>query len=362
MRRNFLFVLTTIVIILSVAGCADIGRRNLSSFEQNKTCYDRKKEPYTFVVDAHMHSRPFGGASVPFFELTEYFNKTGVLFVNMFGIGQLLPVKSSCTYYLDCPGTPVLPSIKNDFANAANYLECKPQGVQIILAMTFMDLADPEGIVEMIRLYDKEYPEIFKWAGEVNLVKQALFNNGHRAITREEIDKWSEFMKLLKDRNIPITIHSDLGNNDEPTKFQDLMAYVLQKYPDNKIVWAHMGLSKELSTMDGAEHIQIMKSFLDNNPNLMLDVSWRVLDDTYFSKPVYRDLYVKFFNEYSERILPGTDFVASRDKDFNVYKNELEVNSNIFRYVNDEAFRNIVLGENYFRLLGLNYHAPQICD
>ena len=111
--------------------------------------------------------------------------------------------------------------------------------------------------------------------------------------------------------------------------------------------------------MDPKEHISSMKSVLDENKNLMLDYSWRVLED-YYLKP-YRDLYVDFFNTYSERFLPGTDFVAAANKNFKIYKEELEVNSQINKHLNDKAFRNIALGENYFRLLNLNYEAPKVC-
>ena len=93
----------------------------------------------------------------------------------------------------------------------------------------------------------------------------------------------------------------------------------------------------------------------------MLDISWRVLDDAYFSDPEARAPFVRFLNEYSERILPGTDFLASRDKNFEVYRTELEVTSRILRYLDDTAFRNIALGRNYIRLLGLDYTAPRIC-
>ena len=68
-----------------------------------------------------------------------------------------------------------------------------------------------------------------------------------------------------------------------------------------------------------------------------------------------------FLNHYSERILPGTDFVAARTKQFEVYREELDVTSRINQYLDDIAFRNIALGGNYFRVLGLPYHAPQIC-
>ena len=31
------------------------------------------------------------------------------------------------------------------------------------------------------------------------------------------------------------------------------------------------------------------------------------------------------------------------------------------RFLSDDAFRKIALGENYFRLLNLDYQAPEIC-
>ena len=70
---------------------------------------------------------------------------------------------------------------------------------------------------------------------------------------------------------------------------------------------------------------------------------------------------MSFLNRHSNKIFTGTDFVASRKKTFKVYKDELEITSTINKYLNDEAFRNIVLGNNYFRLLGLDYQAPPIC-
>ena len=44
-----------------------------------------------------------------------------------------------------------------------------------------------------------------------------------------------------------------------------------------------------------------------------------------------------------------------------VYRTELDITSRILGYLDNEAFRNIALGENYFRLLDLDYTAPRIC-
>ncbi|MCY4075112.1 MAG: PQQ-binding-like beta-propeller repeat protein [Acidobacteria bacterium] len=324
-------------------------------------CYDRSVQPQTAVVDTHLHFRPFGGPTIPFDEIVGYLRETGVLFANVYGIGQTLPATSSCTYYLDCPGTPVTPSLQNDLANAANLAALATDGLHLTLAMTFPDLSDPDSVLDGMAHLDAEHPGAFRWMGEVNLVKQALFANGHEPVPAAAIGEWAGFMEALRARRIPLAIHSDLGDDDEPTRYLPLMEEVLRHYPDNAIVWMHMGLSRELTAMDPAHHVALLSPLLDRHPNLLLDISWRVLDDAYFSTPEGRAAYVPFLNAHSERILPGTDFLASRDKDLEVYRTELEVTGRIHRHLDDRAFRNIALGENYFRLLDLDYQAPAVC-
>ena len=336
--------------------------RPLASFKKGalQKPYDREKEPFTPIVDTHLHFRPFGGKEIPFNELLDYLQKTSVRFVNVYGIGQRVPINSDCIYYLDCPNTPVLPTIKNDMANAESYIQNNPKRIHLVNAMTFPDLSNPDNILNLMQLYEKEYPGVFLWMGEVNLIKQALLQNMHDLANLEDIEKWGKFMAVLHEKDIPLNIHSDLGNDENPTQFLYLMNAVLTRYPNNKIVWAHMGLSKELTQMDPNLHIQLMTTYLDQHPNLMLDISWDILEKNYFSK--YRSLYVAFLNDYSTRILPGSDFVAAAHKDFDTYQKELNSTSMILKHLNDEAFRNIALGENYFRLLHLDYEAPQIAE
>lgn len=350
-----------------LSGCANFSlmdkgpERSLASFTQpsnEQVCYDREREPYTAVVDAHFHPRPFGGPAIPPEELQSYFERTGVRFVNYFGIGQILELDSGCAYYLDCPGVYAKPSIKNDFVNGMEAVAYPNDNLHITLSMTFMDLAHPEDIVKTIEIYDDEYPGMFTWSGELNVMKQALVGNKHEPATKESIRKWAPFMAVLRERNIPVTLHSDLGQDADPTKYLYLMEYILEQYPDNKIVWAHMGLSKELQKMSPDQHVAIMKELLDKYPNLMLDISWDVLYNAYHQ---WGDVFIPFFNEYATRILPGTDFVAAGYKNFAMYKKELEVTSRALRALDDNAFRQIALGENYFRLMGLDYNAPTIC-
>ncbi len=368
------------LLAFTMASCATIEDSNMDSQSMNahgklpasartldmfkpgsEVCYDREVMGETFVVDAHNHFRPFGGAAKSMDEINSYLLDTGVLFVNVFGIGQSLPVDSTCEYYLDCIGTPARPSMKNDFVNASNYLDSDPEGTVMTMSMTFPDLANPENVAAQIAVMDEEFPGMFKWMGEVNLVKQALFGNHHSAAPQSAIADWSEFMTILRDRDIPISIHSDLGSDDQPMKYAYLMDEVLRLYPDNKIVWVHMGLSKELPSINPDTHITKMQDYLDRYPNLMLDITWRVIFDNYFQEPDMRAKYAAFFEYNSDRILPGTDFVASHKKTYEVYKNEVLANSDIFKDLSNTAFRNIALGQNYFDIAGMDYTAPDVC-
>ena len=51
----------------------------------------------------------------------------------------------------------------------------------------------------------------------------------------------------LRARGIPLALHADLGNDAAPTRYLPLMEEVLCLYPENVIVWVHMGLSRELN-------------------------------------------------------------------------------------------------------------------
>ena len=59
----------------------------------------------------------------------------------------------------------------------------------------------------------------------------------------------------LRASGIPLALHADLGNDAAPTRYLPLMEEVLCLYPENVIVWVHMGLSRELTAMAAAQHI-----------------------------------------------------------------------------------------------------------
>ena len=128
-------------------------------------CHNRAGSPQTAVVDTHIHFRPFGGPAHAFGDVVSFMERTGVRFANVYGIGQMLPLDSPCTYYLDCPGVPVTPTLKNDFANVLSLLANPPENAHLTLSMTFFDLERPDQVLEGIALLDEEFPGLFRWAG-----------------------------------------------------------------------------------------------------------------------------------------------------------------------------------------------------
>lgn len=334
----------------------------LKSYKK-KSVYKRQNNYFqNAVVDAHLHIRPFGGRPIEFMKMIKILNKSGILFAQIEGIGQRLPIDSKCDYYLGCPIN-LHPSMINDIINAQLVFDnnlFNIDGVKVNLSMTFPDLSKPDEVVKGIKYLELEFPNLFNWMGEVNVAKQALFKHGLTAVKMDIIPKWSKFMKMLRNKHMPISIHLDLGNDKNQTQFLPLLHEILRLYPNNIIVWMHMGLSKELTKINAKEHTEILSNLLSKYKNFYLDISWRILYDNLFSKPDKKQYYIDLMNKWPTRFLTGTDFVASFTKTEKVYKEELRITSLITNELNDKAFRQIALGQNYLDITRSKYKAPEV--
>lgn len=335
-----------------------------NNIENSGECFNRDKESYYFKVDSHLHFQPFGGPSLKHKTLMSYLKKLGIEYATMYGIGQALPFDSSCAFLADCRTKVVKPAIRNDFANAyfaSQSLLINTTSPGLTVSMSSLDLNSPQSTASTIQLLDNEYPGLFRFAGEANLIKQSLFKQGQPGIDIEKITEWKAFMPWLAERSIPIAIHSDLGNDSDTTKYLNLIKTVLKIYPNNTIIWMHMGLSPELTTLSAREHIIILSELLDQYPNLLLDLSWNIIYQQYFRFSDKRALYVEFLNKYYNRFLTGSDFVASRYQSFSSYESAVKQSSFINQFIDNRAFRHIALGKNYYDLLNIKKTVAKIC-
>ena len=205
----------------------------------------------------------------------------------------------------------------------------------ITLSMSFFDLDHPETILPNMKLLQTEFPGMFRWAGEINLVKQALWKNlAGRPVPPESILKWKDFMAELRRQDIPMAIHSDLGDEVDGTKFLPLMDKVLSTYPNNKIIWVHMaGISKQLDPKLSLlqrpvfiqQHVKLIDARLNQYPNLYIDLSWDVLYDSIYHDPEEEKPYVELINKHPTRFLSGSDHVAAATKTESSYSDMLSL-------------------------------------
>jgi len=412
------------------------------------------------------------------------------------------PNSKDCCYYLHCANYdyPVTPDPINDIRNAQDfqkYYKDKDLSKQIHLlpSVTSPNLQQPENNSNVMEMLQKKFPGVFGWAGEINVYKHALaangfLHNGNRVneafLERGSLDP---LFKELENLQWPTTLHCDLGcdqyesvpweqgcfvpqeeldlaknnhkwweqflgphyraffdalNDNTPKKnfkkIQHLKIWdsLLTRYPNLIVVWAHLGLSKELKHLHPTVHAHIISTLFERHPNLYADVSWDVLSkqlfmnfkegtnasylhpskhedldkeidksivDTAAIEDLREDLlevweiheqrakthgsitgpthamaiYLELFHKHSDRFITGTDFVSSFGapdkypgtlekgrgcvKDKKNHARQVMDTGSINMFLNDESFKQIVLGGNYFKITRLQhkFQPPPVC-
>lgn len=365
------------------------------------------------------------------------------------------------------------------------------------MSATFPDLQNPSTNIPNLNNLTSEYPGVFGWAGEINVFKHALAANGFWEQPRVTIDRiekgeYDSFFGDIINKSWPVTLHCDLGcdnyeaipgnltcdvpeedmkaagndykwwkdmlgphyaaffNKTSNTpisnfkKIQHLKVWdtLLSRYDKLKVVWAHLGLSKELLRLHPTVHEHILKKLFDSHKSLHADLSWDIIaqifmmdyknetldeylakahedmtedSESYFDSTAIDNLHKAFtkmwmehkdvihktgsgtmvtgptidfavyhdlVQNYSTRFLTGTDFVASYGtkedypglkrfkpvptgcmKDPANHARQLTDTSSINMFLNDETFRNVVLGGNFFRLTNIDdkFAPPPVC-
>jgi len=389
------------------------------------------------------------------------------------------PNDPDCCYYLHCANFdyPVTPDPKNDIENAKDFLS-KYKGkdlakqIHLIPSVTFPNLQQPENNSRILGTLESNYQQVFKWSGEINVFKHALAANGFFAngkrVNEEYIKsgKLNSFFNRMQDVKWPTTLHCDLGcDNYDSVPFNPPGCFVPQDeldlakrnyrwwkeflgpyytaffnalnnpksnfkkiqhlkiwdtlhttYPNMTVVWAHLGLSKELKKLHPTVHAHIIDRLMKNHKNLYADVSWDVLSKqllmnfkganaSFLHAKNHEDLdaeidesivdtdeveemrneleeqwiihkemvtssgsvtgpthamaiYLKLFHDHSDRFLTGTDFVSSMGPP-NLYpgikksKGCMKDKANHARQVTDTGSVNMFLNDEAFQKIVL---------
>lgn len=343
-----------------------LARRSLDRFRvghsQNSLCWDRRAEDgFLNVIDLHNHFEAFGGPGVPFQTYLSWMRENGILFANMMGLGQRLvqhnPSDPACCYYLHCPtfNYTVEPSIENDVKNAINYRDHYINSnlnntVYLLPSLTFANLQSPQNNSEELDYLLTEFPNTFKWIGEINVFKHALAANGffnNPPVTEASVNNGSldSLLGWAQRTGTPVTLHCDIGCDNYDSvpnapeacatppadealaaqnfqwwktllgdyypaffnesnyplpnfrKIQHVKVFdtILSRYPNMTVVWAHLGLSKELLDLHPLVHIRIMETMFERHPLCNSDISWDIISTVFL---------LDFNNETVDGFLP----------------------------------------------------------
>ena len=114
-----------------------------------------------------------------------------------------------------------MPDSKNDRENAENYIryyhtaefqELKNSKLHLTLSTASPNLQEPEEIIANLTKLVMDFPTaVFGWAGEINVFKHSLVDNGFLN-DFSNISSIAKFFEYAESEKWPITIHLDLGN------------------------------------------------------------------------------------------------------------------------------------------------------
>ena len=119
------------------------------------------------------------------------------------------------------------------------------------------------------------YDAIPKGAFHWNPIKDCTVPESEMKIASQQYMFWKDLLGEF----YPAFFNRDQPKKSAFKKIQhlQLMDTIMKRYPGLKVVWAHMGLSKELKDLHPRIHTHIMEHFFNKFPNLYVDLSWDVL-------------------------------------------------------------------------------------
>jgi len=209
-----------------------------------------------------------------------------------------------------------------------------------------------------------KYPNMITvWAHLGGLSKElrGIHPHIHTHILRVMFQKYSN---LYIDLSWDVLAKQNLMNHKPDTSIDDL-------HQEN-----HVDFNEDTEFLFNSSDIEVLRKELHETWEIHEDIVQRsgTITGPSYSMAVYMDL----FHEFADRFVTGTDFVASFGqkeifpgtknkngcvKDLPNHARQLTDTSSLNMFLNDEVFKKIVLGENFFRIIGQTdtFAAPPVC-
>ncbi|MBN1199322.1 MAG: amidohydrolase family protein [Bacteroidales bacterium] len=299
------------------------------------------------INDAHCHYVDFVQETEGMDILLEQMDKAGVENIVLFG----LPVTKLWTnydqerpVYYDDNDAPVYYYAFTDviLAEAVKSLP-KEQRDRIYPMICGFNPVDRNGIDHIKRMMEM-YPDFWVGIGEIFFRHDDLSRMTYgRNPTANEVSM-DPVYEFAAEKNLPVWIHSDLGDpTSTKPKFLYEMEEVIKDHPKTKIVWCHIGDTRNLD-IDGLP--EITRRLLSTYPNLYFDLSWIVFEQVIAPEGKPDPEWVAIFEQFPNRFMVGTDLIG----EFSDYGKTIRKYEVLFAVLTPETAKKLSF-ENLFELL-----------
>lgn len=271
-------------------------------------------------VDMHLHYLNFVQQSQGFDALLSQMNRQGVAQSVIFGMPYSIEVTersiNNPTYYLNDDSRVYWDSL-TDALVIHDYLKLSSVDQQRFLL--FIGGANTNNINSARELESllKMYPGKIKGIGELMFRHDFLtWKSGETAPTPDGATADAIFDLAARNR-LPVLLHHNMTSlrSTAPIYLPE-MKRALQKHPDTKLIWAHVGQSYYL-------HVDNLPAIVDGllagYRNLYFDLSWVVFEQDIAKDDDSLRQWAKLLQKYPDRFMIGTDSVGSFDN-YNIRK------------------------------------------
>ena len=150
--------------------------------------------------------------------------------------------------------------------------------------------------------------------------------------------------KFAAKHNMPVWMHSDIGDpvNNTPAFLYEIEEAV-KKHPQTKIVWCHIGNTRDVNVPNLPEiAVRLLKTY----PNLYYDLSWVVFDQIIAPNGKPNPIWVKIIEQFPNRFLIGSDKIGG----FSDYKQTIRRYDVLLDQLKPETAKKVA-SENMFELV-----------
>lgn len=271
------------------------------------------------IVDSHLHFLDFTQDSDGFYPLTEAMDVCGVSEAVVFGMPMVKKWDSGMNvkplYYMSNDSRCYYYSATDHIL--ANELLSLPEEMQRRFHpfCCGVDCTDKYAATQIERLL-KMYPNFWCGIGELMSRHDELTALTYGEGIHMDSTAFRMIYDLAADYGMPVLVHHNLSPqySPEPIYVGELQR-ALEHNRSCKIIWAHVGVSREIDIED---LLIIAAELLHDNSNLYVDISW-VFFDNYIrgnlikdgmDKDIFADMWAALIEKYPDRFMIGSDKVG----------------------------------------------------